>query len=87
MKKLTQNGFGLVPVLLIVVVVGLVAFAGYRVLNKDTSVADSTSQQAAAPDSIQNAEDLDAASKALDETSVDEGMNADQLDSDIESLL
>ena len=90
MKKLNQNGFGLIPVLLIVAVIGLVAFAGYRVMNKDTPIADSSSQlsrDSPAPEGINNASDIDAASKALDDTPVDSGMNAEQLDSDIESLL
>ena len=90
MKTLTQKGFGLLPILLIVVVVGLVAFAAYRIMDKNAEVADTTSQQttdSAGPDSIKNAEDLDAADKALDDTSIDEGMNAEQLDSDVDSLL
>lgn len=91
MKKLNQNGFGILPVILLVAVVGIVAFAAMRVVNRDTPVADSSSSQLSKenPESVQinKASDLDTASKSLDATPIDDGMDSSKLDSDINTLL
>lgn len=89
MKKSNQQGFGFVFLLLAVVVVGLVAFAALRVQGNSATVADSTqvSSKTKVPTKLESPADLQKASKALDETQVDSGVNPDQLDSDLDSLL
>ena len=89
MKKTNQRGFGFVFLLLAIVVVGLVAFAAVRVVgsNQTSSETASTISKQAVPVKIKSTADLQKASKVLDETPVDSGVNADQLDSDLNALL
>lgn len=77
--KRTQKGFGVVEAILILVVVGLLAFVGWRLweanqedfLGTDsTSTSQTTSKEA--PE-INNASDLDKATKTLKDTDIDGG--------------
>jgi len=91
MKRLTtaQNGFGFVAVLAVIALLGIVAFAGVRVLNSsqvDTTTASLT-RKANVPAKIQTSADLSKASAALDATPIDSGVNPNQLDKDLNSLL
>jgi len=88
MPKFLKNEQGvghLLLALLLVVVVGGVAFAGWRVMSKPTTVATTTATNSV-PAKLSSKSDVRAAVKALDETSLD-GLNPDQLDSDLNSLL
>ena len=90
MKKSNSQGFGLVAVLLLVVVVGVVAFGAVRVLGANkTSLADSSTilSHSKVPAKVKTTADLRQASKALDETPVESGVNPDQLNNDLDSLL
>lgn len=89
MKKTNQQGFGFVFLLLALVVVGVVAFAAVRVMgnNKTSSETASLTTKANVPAKIKNQADLLKASSALEQTPVDSGVNADQLDSDLNALL
>ena len=87
MEKINQTGFSIVVVLLALAVVGLAAFAVLRIKNSEVPDQPAVTSQSAVPETIESKEDLQQASDALDETAIDEGMNSDQLDSDIDSLL
>ena len=92
MKSLNHNqsGSGLVVVALLVLVIGLAGFAGYRVAHKDKSASNkdaSVSQQTQPPAKIQSSADLKKANKALDSTAIDSTVNPGQLDNDVNSLL
>lgn len=89
MKKTNQQGFGFVFLLLALVVVGVVAFAAVRVMgsNKTSDATASLTTKANVPAKIKNQADLQKASSALEQTPVDSGVNADQLDSDLNALL
>ncbi len=90
MKKSNQQGFGLVVVVLAIVTVGVVAFGAVRVMGANkTSLASSSSatSHAKVPAAVKTTADLRQASKALDETTVDSGVNPDQLNNDLNSLL
>lgn len=90
MKRFTtdQNGFGFVAILAVMALLGIVAFAGVRVMNSgqlDTSA--SLSRTSSVPAKIQTNADLTKASAALDATPIDSGVNPNQLDKDLNSLL
>jgi hypothetical protein len=81
-RSLNQSGFGLVPVLFLVVVVAAVAVIGYRISNK-TQVASSVPAIALstkAPVTIKDAAGLQKASDSLtgnlDTTSLDADLNS-----------
>ena len=78
----------LVVVLLMAVVAG-VAFAGYRVVkNNESETASLSSGQSltAVPKKFQSTSDLVKASKALDATPIESGVNPSQLDSDLNAI-
>jgi hypothetical protein len=89
MKSFTQRGFSTIAVLVLVVIVVVVAVGGYRVVH-NPSLDDSSPTTAATtsvPATIKNKADVAAAGKALDNLSIDNSVNPDQLDSDLNSLL
>jgi hypothetical protein len=90
MKKLNQSGALHIALLLGLVLVTVVAFAGYRVMNSSEPVADNTTvSSSSVPESIKTQEDLTQTSKALDDTNaqLDSSLNDDALDSDIDAML
>ncbi len=91
MKRLNsnQNGFGFVAVLAVVALLGVVAFAGLRVMsaNQVDSSVSSLTRAHNVPAKIQTSADITKASAALDATPIDTGVNPNQLDKDINSLL
>ncbi|MEO8104729.1 MAG: hypothetical protein ABI602_00120 [Candidatus Saccharibacteria bacterium] len=92
MKRLhsNQNGFGFVAIFAVVALLGVVAFAGLRVMNANNQVDSSVSSLTrvhSVPAKIQTSADLTKASAALDATPVDTGVNPDQLDKDLNALL
>lgn len=89
MKKSNQQGFGFVFLLLAIVVVGVVAFAAVRVMGSDSPSSETASltTKVKVPAKIKNQADLKQASSALEQTPVESGVNADQLDSDLNALL
>ena len=91
MKRLTsnQNGFGFVAILAVFVLLGVVAFAGLRVMNRSQAdaVTAGFSRSHSVPATINNTADITKASAALDATPIDSGVNPDQLDTDLNSLL
>jgi hypothetical protein len=91
MKTLRNNqqGFGYVLLIAIIIVAGLVAFVGVRVMHKSAPVASVTSadSKATAPSTTTSSAEIQRASQSLDDTSADSGISGDQLDSDLDSLL
>lgn len=91
MKRLNsnQNGFGFVAILAVVALLGVVAFAGLRVMsaNQVDSSVSSLTRAHSVPAKIQTSADITKASAALDATPVDTGVNPNQLDKDLNSLL
>ena len=89
MKKSNQQGFGFAVVLIAIVVVGIIAFGAVRVMSKNSVVTDSSvaTVKPVVPAKFTSTADLQKATKALDETTVDSGVNPDQLNDDLDSLL
>jgi type II secretory pathway pseudopilin PulG len=87
--KRNQSGFGLVEVILLLVIVGLIAFVGFRVwqANQDDFLGtDTTSNQQQSNESapqINDAEDLDKAEDTLNNTDIG-GNSEKQLDSELD---
>lgn len=79
-----QSGFGLLPVLFLVVVVAAVAVIGYRISNK-TQLASTTPAivtSTKAPKAVKNTADLQKASDSLTGT-----LDTTSLDTDLNNLL
>jgi hypothetical protein len=90
MKRLNQSGSHVLVLALGLVVVGVIAFAGYTVMNsKNTGTTTASTTQKSDVSSINNAADLSTAAKQLDSSSsqVDSSLNDSSLDSDLNDLL
>ena len=90
MKRLNQSGIAHLGILLGLVVVAAIAFAGYRVMSQQSdNLTAETSASATVPAAIKTKSDLSQTGKALDQTSADLNNNLDSssLDSDINSML
>lgn len=93
MKKPGQKGFSVVELLIIIVVVTGLAYVGYRVYDRQTAKNAASSEQSSeandvspAP-AIRQADDLDAASKLLDQNDpAVSNQDASQLDSELSSF-
>lgn len=88
--KTKSNGFAHLALLLLLVVVAVAAFVGYKVVknHQDKTAANQTSTaviQSAGV--IKSKADLDSAAANLNSQSVDSDLNPSQLDSDVNSLL
>jgi hypothetical protein len=89
MKKTTQ-GFAHLGLLLLVLVVAVVAFAGYKVAK---SHSDNTSNSATKPataqviPAIKNTADLNAVETTLNNQNIDSNLNPDSLNQDVDALL
>lgn len=89
MKSLNQKGSAAL-VVMAVIVVAAVGFAGYRVtrhtttITPDTGIASQASQKP--PASIKTSADLKKAGQALDNTTIDSSVDPNSLDSDINAL-
>lgn len=87
--KFNQRGSTFVILLAGLVVVVVVAVAGYRIVNTtDTgTVSSGATQSSSTPKTVDSAADIKQADEALDGTAIDSGINPDQLDSELNSLL
>lgn len=87
----SEQGAGLLIVVLALVVVGALAVVGYRVVNSNSTPTSTDTTAAvpstAAPKTINNKTDLKNADTALDETPIDRGVATDNLDTEIKTLL
>lgn len=91
MKKINTKGFSPVYVLLAILVVGFVGFAGWRVYdssktktqNATTPIQANTSNVAP----INNSADLNKASQSLDSANVDGDLNSADIEKDLNTIL
>jgi Tfp pilus assembly protein PilX len=88
--KRRQNGFAHLALLLLLVIVAVVAFAGYKVVknHQDQTAANKTSTAVVeSAGAIKSAADLDGASATLNNQNIDGDLNPDQPNNDVNSLL
>ena len=85
--RLNQAGASHLVAILAVVVIAAVGVIGYRVMSQDDAGTQTATQSANTNSgAIENKDDVEAASKELDSTSLD-NVDPSQLDSDINSVL
>lgn len=86
-----MKGFALHTVVIVLLFVGVVGFAGYKVATMDRGTGTETNQSASAdaPDTIKNQKDLSNTGKDLDETNaqLDSDLDDTSLDSDLNAVL
>jgi hypothetical protein len=82
-KIIKQAGFSVVEAVLILAVVGLLGFIGWRVYDQNKS-SDSSPQTETSDTPIERAEDLDAEVDELNNQNIDEQMDTSEIDSTIE---
>jgi Tfp pilus assembly major pilin PilA len=92
MKKLNQSGFEAATVIVLVLIVAVIGFAGYKVYQNRTGgtyAAGTTApvKTAAIPDKINSKADLTSANKALDSQNVSGSVSGDALNQDINDML
>ena len=92
MKTTTQKGFAHLGIVLLLAVVAIVAFAGYKVVqNRSNSGQASSSIAKTAPaqviPNVKNKADLNTVESALNSQNIDGNLNPDSLNNDVQSLL
>lgn len=93
MKKLNQNGSHLVALVLGLLVVAVVGFAGYRVLSDNTSAPVATTPTSSAtvsqPKAITSRAQLNQAAQSLDSSTSDlnNSLDSNDLNSSLNTLL
>jgi len=90
MKRLNQSGSHVVGLVLLVLALGVVGFAGYKVQQSHTKTTDSTTASTqTVPATITTTSDLQQASKAMDNSSSQLNTNLDDssMDADLNSML
>ena len=83
-KIIRQAGFSAVEVILVVAVLALAGFIGWRVYEQNKSVDSESSTQEASDKPIEKAEDLDAEVEELNGQDIDEQPNTSEIDAAIE---
>jgi Tfp pilus assembly protein PilE len=80
MSSNKQGGFGLVPIVIIVAVLGLLVFAAWRIYdNRQQPAAEQTQTQETAPE-VNSANDLQAAEDYLNQQDIDGELDTSELD-------
>jgi hypothetical protein len=89
MKANNQFGFAHLGLLLVVLVVAAVSFAGYRVWQSRDAAEPIAASNLSLPATIKTKADLTQTGKFLDQTNVqlDSNLNTSSLDKDIDNLL
>ncbi len=91
MKRLNQTGSHVIAVMLLVLALGVVGYAGYTVMqaHNKLSTTQTAATTASAPDTISSTADLNQASAALDSASTQVNSNLDDssLNADLSSML
>lgn len=89
--KRTELGFGHTLLLGVVIVVAVLAFVAYRVVNnQDSSNTPTASQKtstAAAPSTIKSNDDLSKTQAAINGSPVESDLNPAELNDDVNNLL
>lgn len=80
--RLNRAGFGVLGVLLVIAIMGILAFAGWRVYTASREGEASQDQQTSG--AIDNAEELDATVDELNSQDIDEKLNTSELDASLE---
>jgi hypothetical protein len=83
-NKLKQAGFGVVEFILVVAVLSLAGFIGWRVYDQNKPVDSDTTQTESSDTPIERAEDLDAEVDALNDQDIDEELDTSEIDSTLE---
>lgn len=90
MKKINSGGFGILALAMILVLIGLLVFAGSRINKKSepkastsSTISDSTEQVK----EITSPKELDTTTKDIDSVNLDTELDTSELDSDISSVL
>ena len=90
-KRTAQAGFSHTMILMSLVLLALIGFAGYRIMNNKpkTVPAESTSAAPVAqlPAKISTKPQAQQAAKALDKEAIDTSLGSKQLDNDLNSVL
>ncbi|HSX05544.1 MAG TPA: hypothetical protein VLF69_03705 [Candidatus Saccharimonadales bacterium] len=92
MKRLNQSGSHIVGLALLVLALGVIGFAGYKVEQAHNKTATATTQSTAsttAPATIANTADLQQTSAALDDasTQLNAGLDDSSMNADLNSML
>lgn len=92
MKRLNQTGSHVLGIALLVLALGVVGFAGYKVMNannKDDTTTATTQTTSTDSGSIKDAADLNKAASTLDSSSsqVNSGLDDSSLDSSMNDML
>jgi len=93
MKRLNQSGSHVIALALLILVLGLVGFTGYKVQqshDNKTKVSQATAPtKAVVSSTIANAADLQTVSQSLDQSSaqLNSGLDDSQLNADLNSML
>jgi predicted negative regulator of RcsB-dependent stress response len=87
MKIKYQNGFAHMALILLVVVLAVAAFAGYKVMQSNDTTADNSAPAVHQTETIKTTSDLDSAKSTLDSSNVDNDLNPDSMNQDVDSLL
>ena len=92
MKRLDQTGSHIVAVALLVAVLGVVGFAGYKVMSANKSNTDTTTattKSSTVPSNIRNTADLTQAASVLDSSAsqVNNGLDDNGLNSSLNDML
>lgn len=89
MKKLSNSGFGFVPVVVVLVLVGLLVFAGLRVNNSRKE--DNQSSQIDIVENtdakLKTTQEVESTTKELDTVDIEKDLETTDLDNDINSVL
>ena len=87
--RANQDGVGHIIAFLVVAVIAVVGFAGYRVVagNQSKDTTATTAVVTKTPSAIKNAADVEQATASLNATKIDSGVDASQLDQDLNNLL
>ena len=89
-QVINQAGFEAVAIMVVVLVLGVVGFASYKVLqNGMPAVQQPTAAVTTEPDTIKSKSDLANTSKALDSSAaeLDKDLDDSQLDADLNAVL
>lgn len=87
MKKLNSYGFGFMPIVVLLLLIGLLFLVSQRVNNKTSTSTDITQTSATTSQPIKDAEDIKVLNQDLDAINIDQDLDTTELDTDINAVL